>query len=314
MDQLNNNPEPNITKEIDSMTISSIQSNPSIEKDFNIIVEEINDFIYKLINKEESNNLVKQKVDEYFNVHNINTQEIYNWLVNNQISTSSIFLLGCFNYYGIITSENNERAFNLFINASEKNHALAQFFVGNCYCYGYGTIKNEKLAFEYYEKAANKNFSNGQLKIGYCYDNGIGVEKDFKKAFYWYEKAANNGSMTAIFNLGNYYEKGIGTEKDYNKAFELYKQSAEGGVFYGIVMLGERIKESQFDNFPADNLGFRRQSVKCLSYSRTARVTQQVRSCVLHNCYESETNKWTVNIKHATSKTSKWQRKIFHPE
>ncbi|GET03250.1 kinase-like domain-containing protein [Rhizophagus clarus] len=237
MDQLNNNLGLNITKEIDSKTISSVQKNISIEKDFNMIVDEINDFIYKLVNNEEFN-LVKQKVGEYLNDHNINTHEFYNWLVNNQISTSSIFLFGCFNYYGIITSENSEKVFNLFINASEKNHALAQYFVGECYEYGYGTIKNEKLAFEYYEKAANNTYAIAQLNIGYRYRNGVGVEEDFKKAFYWYDKAANNGNITAMYNLGNCYRDGIGTKKDHNKAFELYQQSAERGYSSGIMTLG----------------------------------------------------------------------------
>ncbi|GET03252.1 kinase-like domain-containing protein [Rhizophagus clarus] len=221
-----------------SLAISNVQKNLSIEKDFNIMVDEINDFIYKLVNEALGYELTKQKVIEYFSDYNINTQETYNWLLNDQINANSIFLLGCFNLYGIVTSSNKENTFSLFICASEKNHTLAQFFVGDCYRYGNGTMKNEKLAFEYYEKTANKNLSRGQLKIGYCYENKIGVERDLKKAFYWYEKAANNGNKTAIFNLGNCYVNGIGIEKDYNKAFELYKQSAEGGGSDGIMMLG----------------------------------------------------------------------------
>src|SRR5581483_11849383 len=108
------------------------------------VVDEINAIIFRLFNKGVENNLIKQQVIEDFNNHNIKPQEIYNWLLNNQNSSNSIFLLGYFNYYGIETSKNNE-AFNLFINASEKNHILAQTFVGDCYFYGYETIKNEKL-------------------------------------------------------------------------------------------------------------------------------------------------------------------------
>ncbi|GET03225.1 kinase-like domain-containing protein [Rhizophagus clarus] len=224
-----------ITKEIDSMVISSIQKNLSIEKDFNIIVNEINDFIHKLLNKEIK---LKQQVIKYFNDHNINTQEVYNWLLNNQISTNSIFLLGYFNFYGIVTIENYEKAFNLFINASEKDHTLAHYFAGECYHDGYGTIKNEKLALEYFEKGANKNYAAAQVEIGYCYNNGIGIKEDFKKALYWYEKAANSGNTIAIHNLGVLYRDGIGIEKDYNKAFELFRQSAEGGYSGGIMKLG----------------------------------------------------------------------------
>ncbi|GBC22416.2 kinase-like domain-containing protein [Rhizophagus irregularis DAOM 181602=DAOM 197198] len=89
--------------------------------------------------------------------------------------SNSIFILGYFDYYGIEINKNDENAFNLFINASEKNHILAQYFI-----------------------AVDKNFTPGQVSIGYCYEKGIGVEKDLKKAFYWYEIAANNGSLMAI--------------------------------------------------------------------------------------------------------------------
>ncbi|GET04735.1 kinase-like domain-containing protein [Rhizophagus clarus] len=219
------------TKEIDSIEILSEQGNISIEKDINIIVDEINDLISTLLNKGFLGHLVKQQVIDYFNDHNMNSQEIYNWLLDNQISANSIFLFGYFNYYEIGTSIDYKKAFNLFINASKQDHILAQFFVGDCYLYGYGTTKNKKLAFEYYEKVANKNISYGQNSMGYCYKNRIGVKKDPKKAFCWYEKAANNGNIMAIYNLGYCYYDGIGTKTNKQKAFVLYQEAAELGVF-----------------------------------------------------------------------------------
>ncbi|EXX54164.1 uncharacterized protein OCT59_024256 [Rhizophagus irregularis] len=221
-------------KEIDPILILSKEENFPIE-DFNIIIDEIDDFIFILKNKGLK---AKQQVIEYFNNYNINSQEIYSWLLDNQNSSNSIFILGYFNYYGIVTSENNEKAFNLFINASQRNHIIAHLFVGYCYSYGYGTIKNEKLAFEYYEKVANENFSSGQLEMGYFYEKGIGVDIDYQKAFYWYEKAANNDNIIAIYNLSRFYENGIVVEKNFNKAFDLYNKSAEGGYSDGIIMLG----------------------------------------------------------------------------
>ncbi|GET03217.1 kinase-like domain-containing protein [Rhizophagus clarus] len=209
-----NNNQSNITKEFDSMAMSRKQKHLSIEKDFNVVIYEINDFIRKIVNEAPENKLLKQKVDEYFKNHNISAQEIYNWLLNNQVNANSIFLLGYFNFYGIVTSEDNEKAINLFINASEKNHTLAQCFVGIYY----GNIMtNYELAFKYFERAASNHYAVAQWTIGCMYINGIGIDEDFKKAFYW---------------------NGIGIEKDYNKAFELYKQSAEGGNSDGIVMLG----------------------------------------------------------------------------
>ncbi|GET03199.1 kinase-like domain-containing protein [Rhizophagus clarus] len=239
INQPNNNLEPNRTDEMEIDSIA-VQRNLSIEKDYNynMVVNGTNNIIYRLLNKGIVCKLVNQKVIEFFSDHNINAQEIYNWLLNNQINANSIFLLGYFHYYGIITSLNNEKALNLFIKSSEKDHILAQFFVGCCYKYGYGAIKNDKLAFEYYEKVASKGYSAAQLEIGCSYRNGIGIEKDFKKAICWYEKAATNGNIIAMCNLGSCYINGIVIEKDYNKAFEFYKQSAEGGHTSGITMLG----------------------------------------------------------------------------
>ncbi|GBB89414.1 hypothetical protein RclHR1_01610005 [Rhizophagus clarus] len=164
------------TKKIDSMAISSKQENLSTDN-FNMIIDEINDFIHKLKNKGIGWKLEKQKVIEYFNDHKINLQESYHCV-------------------------DNKKAFQLFINASEKNHILAQYF------------------------------------IGYCYENGIGIKKDSEKAFCWYEKAANNGNIIAICNLGLCYKGEIGVQKDYNKAFILFKQSAERGFSGGVMMLG----------------------------------------------------------------------------
>ncbi|GET58631.1 kinase-like domain-containing protein [Rhizophagus irregularis DAOM 181602=DAOM 197198] len=161
-------------KEIDPIARLNKQENFAIE-DFNIIVDEIHDFIFKLINKGLEINSVKQQVIEYFNNYDLNSHEVYNWLLDNKNSSNSIFILGYFDYYGIEINKNDENAFNLFINASEKNHILAQYFI-----------------------AVDKNFTPGQVSIGYCYEKGIGVEKDLKKAFYWYEIAANNGSLMAI--------------------------------------------------------------------------------------------------------------------
>jgi hypothetical protein len=213
-------------KEIDPIALSYEREKFIIEKDFDRIVDEINDFIIKLYNGGISKYLLKEQITEYLNNYNISLQEIYNWLLNNQDNPNFSFLLGFFNAYGIETSQNNEKAFKLFIYATEKNHMLAQFHVAVCYLLGNGTLKNEKLAFEYAEKLANKNFALGQLLIGSCYEGGAGIEKNPKIAFYWYEKAANNGNVVAMYCLGLMYENGKEITKDsIDKAIYWYEKS-----------------------------------------------------------------------------------------
>ncbi|GBC10364.1 hypothetical protein RclHR1_09570003 [Rhizophagus clarus] len=142
MDQPNNNSEPKTTKEIDSIATSSKQENLPAEEAFNIIVDEIDNFIYKLLNKGIDRKSEKQKVIEYFNDYNINSQEIYNWLLNNRISRNSIFLFGYFNYHGIVANENYDEALSLFICALAQEHnKLAQYFIGECYRFGLGITR-----------------------------------------------------------------------------------------------------------------------------------------------------------------------------
>ncbi|GET04586.1 kinase-like domain-containing protein [Rhizophagus clarus] len=128
-----------------------------------------------------------------------------------------------------ISKKDREKAFSLFINASEQEHILAQFFVGWCYNYGYGTIKNVRLAFEYYKKVANKNCAIGQFWVGFCYHDGIGVNEEPELTIFWYKKAANNGNILAMYNLGCCYEYGDGVEKDMVEAIHWYQKSAVQG-------------------------------------------------------------------------------------
>ncbi|RGB41403.1 kinase-like domain-containing protein [Rhizophagus diaphanus] len=213
------------TKEMVYTTNEDISS----EKNLSKIVNDIVNYILKIDNEGKDSTLKKYILD-YFNDNNINSQDIYEWLlIINQNNSDSIFLLGYFNYIGIEISEDKKKAFNLFIKVSEQSHTLAQYYVGLCYQFGYGIVKDEKLAFVYFEKIANKGYAMGLFKIGYFYVNGIGINVNNQKAIEFYQQAANLGNRTAQNNLAIMYEYGIGVDKDYNKAFELYHKAANFG-------------------------------------------------------------------------------------
>jgi len=119
-------------KETISSTISTneqlINKNVSREeKNSNIITKEIISFILNFVNEGKS---PKKYILNYLKKHNINSHNLF---LNNQNDSDSIFLLGYFNYIGVETKQNRKKAFDLFINASEKNHALVQFYTGICY-------------------------------------------------------------------------------------------------------------------------------------------------------------------------------------
>jgi hypothetical protein len=215
------------TKEMVYTTLTN--EDISSEKNLSKIVTDIINYLFKVGNEGKDSTLKKHILD-YFNDNNINSQEIYNCLHNNQnYNSNSIFLLGYLNYDGIGTNLVLKNAFNLFINASKQDHILAQYFVGIYYHEGHGTNKNEKLAFEYFEKVANRDCAIGQMTVGYCYNSGFGINKEPKIAIYWCGKAANNGNIAAMRILGDYYEYGKVVEKDINKAIYWYKKAIEQG-------------------------------------------------------------------------------------
>jgi TPR repeat protein len=162
-----------LSSSIDKELSQHIQQTQKIlfEKDIDTMVNKMVKLIFNNINKGKVNN------NTIFDNYDISSKDIYDWLLYNQNNSDSIFLLGYFNYYGIEISKNNNKAFNLFLNASKKNHTLAQYFVGLCYEFGNGTVKNVKLALEYYKKVANQNCVAGEFKIGYFHYIGIGIKK-----------------------------------------------------------------------------------------------------------------------------------------
>ncbi|GBB91176.1 hypothetical protein RclHR1_18310004 [Rhizophagus clarus] len=197
------------------------------EEDLSIVVDELMNNYLQDLNKGKEEYLVRRGVFDYLNNHEINLQEMYDWLTNNQNDSNSIYLLGYFNYYGIIISVNKQKACELYQEAVELENIVAQLVLASICIEGKGIKKNHNKAFELSKKLAKEGNPNGINRLGYCYSMGIGTNIDMKKAFKLYQKAASLGNIRAQCNLINLYLDGEGTEKDYDKAFELSKKSAE---------------------------------------------------------------------------------------
>ncbi|RIA82401.1 kinase-like domain-containing protein [Glomus cerebriforme] len=188
-----NNINTNVTESSMATCNLVINETISLENNFIVIVDEI---IFILDNVQEEE-IARLKVINYLEEHNLTSQEIYNWLLNNQNDPNSIVLFGMFNLLGIEIIVNNYRAFDLF------------------------------------QEAANLKNAFGINNLGYCYRHGIGTKVDEQKAFELYQKAADLGNKSGINNLGNCYLYGIGTDIDDEKAFELYQKAANLGSPYG---------------------------------------------------------------------------------
>ncbi|GBC20507.2 kinase-like domain-containing protein [Rhizophagus irregularis DAOM 181602=DAOM 197198] len=152
------------------------------EEDLSIVVDELINITFKDLNDGSENNLRKYHILNFLNNHNIILQEIYNWLLNNQYHSNSTYLLGYFNYHGIVTSKDRQEAFKLYQTAAELENIVAQLELANMYIYGKGTKKNFDKAFELSKKLAEKNNPNAINRLAYCYDFGIGIEINKQKA------------------------------------------------------------------------------------------------------------------------------------
>ena len=171
---------------------------------------------------------------------NQNLDKLIKWLLKNQDKAQYIWFLGLFYYYSINTEENSNKAFQLFLKASEDdNFSLAQVYLAKCYNEGYETEKNEYLTFIWYEKSVENKSIAGQFYLGCCYEYGIGIEKDEKKAVFWYKKAVSNKHTTAKLYLANCYKLGKGVEKDEIKAFKYYENLAKQEITDAQYQLGK---------------------------------------------------------------------------
>jgi hypothetical protein len=89
-----------------------------------------------------------------------------------------------------------------------------------------GPRDNQK-GFELFLEAAHCRHASGQFNVAECYAAGRGVEEDFGEAAKWYAKSATQGYIPAMRNLAICYEHGIGVEKSAVVAMELRARIAQ---------------------------------------------------------------------------------------
>src|SRR5204862_6669543 len=127
------------------------QANPNGSKDSfelafnnvnNIIVENLITSIIKKHNEGITFDYIQQLLEQRILQFKQPSNDILDWLLNNQDKPQYIYFLGVFYYYNIGNidniDENNSKAFKLFLQASEDNYSIAQVYLAKCYADGYG--------------------------------------------------------------------------------------------------------------------------------------------------------------------------------
>ncbi|RIA84983.1 hypothetical protein C1645_879610 [Glomus cerebriforme] len=207
------------------------------EEDLSVLIDELVNIYFKELNKGKDDIIRKSHILDFIKNYNINSQEIYIWLLNNQKNSNSIYLLGYFHYHGIEANINKQKGFESYLKAAELENVIAQFELTYMYVYGLGIDKNYDKAFKLSKMLAEKDYLAGINLLGFCYYKGIGTNVYKQEAFELYKKAANLGNLRAQFNLALMYKDGECTEIDYFKTFELSKNSAEGEYSCGMNLL-----------------------------------------------------------------------------
>ncbi|RGB37530.1 kinase-like domain-containing protein [Rhizophagus diaphanus] len=104
----------------------------------------------------------KQRILNYIKEHHKTSEEIFDWLSNNQSEANPLLVLGDFYYLGI------------------------------------ATLADKKKAYKYYEEAGNKGNSLAQYTLGILSEK---EERDTCAAMYWYNESAKQGNQKAINNF-----------------------------------------------------------------------------------------------------------------
>ena len=122
---------------------------------------------------------------------------------------------------------NYDEAVKYFREAAERNHAGAQFNLGDCYYKGHGVPQSYEEAVKWFRKAAEQNYADAQNRLGFCYQKGYGVPQSYEEAVKWYRKAAEQNYAKAQYNLGLCYDNGYGVPQSYEEAVKWYRKAAK---------------------------------------------------------------------------------------
>lgn len=207
-------------------------------------------------------------------------------------------LLECAECYelGIGCEPNLTKASELYAEAAELGHDMAQFALALCYENGQGVEKDLAKAVEWYIKSAKQGNERAQYNLAICYEEGSGVERNMKKAVQWYKESAEQGFSPAQYNIAICYIEGNGTRKNLPKAVEWLKRAAKQGEALAQYRLAVCYRKGQ---------GVKKDLVKAAQlYKKAAMQEDSLAQNDLGVCYEHGNG-----VKKDPQKAARWYKK-----
>lgn len=136
--------------------------------------------------------------------------------------------LGRMYYHGNYVNKDYKQSIYWY---EKSNHHQPEdlFNLGHMYNKGFGTIQNNNKAFELFKQASDKGFNNAKFRMATMYAIGTGVEKDENMAFKLFEELAATGDVLSLTSMAMMYYYGSGIEKDKLKAKDLFDDACKKG-------------------------------------------------------------------------------------
>ena len=99
----------------------------------NVLVDKLVELLIKTQDEGNSFNETKHFINQCISLSNRTSNDIFEWLKENQVESRYIFFLGFFYFNNINFEKNDNEAFELFLKVSEDNYPIAQVYLAKCY-------------------------------------------------------------------------------------------------------------------------------------------------------------------------------------
>jgi TPR repeat protein len=134
---------------------------------------------------------------------------------------------------------------SLTVEAAEKGHVEAQYWVGNYFRCGSGDFpKDFERAVYWYQRAADADHPKALYWLGLHTMLGQGVAQDIPKGWDLTERAAKLGEVEAMMSLASSVDSGKASKAALEEAFNWYRKAADKGNADAQLVVGTRLLES----------------------------------------------------------------------
>src|SRR6266540_3850168 len=120
-----------------------------IADNIKILIDKLIGLLIKTQDEGNNFNETKHFIDQCIFLSKQASNDIFEWLKENQVESKYIFFLGFFYFNNINFEKNDNEAIKLFLKASEANYPIAQVYLAKCYQEGFGTEINENSALNW---------------------------------------------------------------------------------------------------------------------------------------------------------------------